>query len=95
MEKAMRHQTLPAIDSIEELARFWETHDLVDFEQDLEEADEPIFVRHTGTSLTIDLQPLEAQRLKRIARSRHVKEDRSSTVDYRSTSRIFPYSQTA
>ena len=74
MEKAMRHQTLPATDSIEELARFWETHDLADFEQDLEEADEPVFGRHTGTSLTIDLKLLEAQRLKRIARSRRVKE---------------------
>jgi hypothetical protein len=42
---------------IEELARFWETHDLADFEQDLEEADEPVFVRRTGTSLTIDHNP--------------------------------------
>jgi hypothetical protein len=74
MEKAMKHKTLPATDSIEELAKFWETHDLADFEEHLEEADEPVFVRPTGTSLTIDLQPIEAQRLKRIARSRRVKE---------------------
>jgi hypothetical protein len=74
MEKAMKHKTLPATDSIEELAKFWETHDLADFEEHLEEADEPVFVRPTGTSLTINLQPVEAQRLKRIARSRRVKE---------------------
>jgi len=74
MEKAMRRQTLPASDSIEELAKFWETHDLADFEEELEEAEEPVFVRPTRTSLTIDLHPMEAQRLKRIARSRRVKE---------------------
>ena len=70
----MKHEMLPATDSIEELAKFWETHDLADFEQHLEEADEAVFVRPTGTSLTIDLQPIEAQRLMRIARSRRVKE---------------------
>lgn len=74
MEKAMKHKMLPATDSIEELVEFWETHDLADFEEHLEEADEPVFVRPTGTSLTIDLQPIEAQRLKRIARSRRLKE---------------------
>jgi hypothetical protein len=74
MEKAMKHKMLPATDSIEELAKFWETHDLADFEEHLEEVDEPVFARPTGTSLTIDLQPIEAQCLKRIARSRRVKE---------------------
>jgi hypothetical protein len=70
----MKHKTPPVTDSIEELAKFWETNDLADFEEHLEEADEPVFVRRTGTSLTIDLQPIEAQRLTRIARSRRVKE---------------------
>ena len=68
-KKAMKHKMLPKTDSIEELAKFWETHDLADFEEDLEEADEVVFVRPTGTSPTIDLQPIDAQRLKRIARS--------------------------
>ena len=70
----MRKQKLPNTDSIEELARFWDTHDLTDFEEDLEEAGEPVFVRVKGTSLSIDLQPTEAQHLKRIARSKGVKE---------------------
>jgi hypothetical protein len=74
MEKAMKHKLLPATDSIEELAKFWETHDLADFEEHLEEAQKPVFVRPTVTSVTIDLQPIEAQRLKRIARSKRVKE---------------------
>ena len=74
MEKRMRRQKLPNTDSLEELAKFWDTHDLTDFEDDLEEACEPIFVRAKGTSLSIDLQPTEAQHLKEIARSKGVKE---------------------
>ncbi len=73
MEKTMRRQKLPNTDSIEELARFWDTHDLTDFEEDLEEVAEPVFVRAKGTSLSIDLQPTEAQHLKQIARSKGVK----------------------
>jgi hypothetical protein len=63
---------LPNTDSIEELARFWDTHDLTDFEGDLEEVTEPVFVRAKGTKLSIDLQPTEARHLQQIARSRAV-----------------------
>ena len=64
----------PNIDSIQELAKFFDTQDLTDFEQDLEELGEPVFVRVKATSLSIDLQPTEAQHLKKIARSKGVKE---------------------
>ncbi|MBI3682999.1 MAG: hypothetical protein HY235_21720 [Acidobacteria bacterium] len=74
MEKTIIRQKLPHTDSIEELARFWDTHDLTDFEEDLEEVGQPVFVRTKGTSLSIDLQPAEAQHLKKIARSRGIKE---------------------
>ena len=74
MEKTIGRQTLPNTDSIEELAEFWDRHDLTDFDGDLEEAAEPIFVRAKGTSLSIDLQPADAQHLRRIARSKGVKE---------------------
>jgi hypothetical protein len=50
MERAkgtIRKQRLPKTDSIEELAKFWDTHDLTDFEDDLDEAAEPVFVRAT------------------------------------------------
>ncbi len=73
MGKTVRTQELPKTDSIEELARFWDSHDVTDFEEDLEEATEPVFVRARGTSLSIDLQPIEAQHLKQIARSKGVK----------------------
>jgi len=38
----------PEIDSVEELARFWDTHDLTDFDEDLEEAEERVFERGGG-----------------------------------------------
>ena len=75
MEKTMRRTKLPHTDSIEELARFWDTHDLTDFEEDLEETSDRVFVRAKGTSLSIALQPAEAQHLRKIARSKGVKEN--------------------
>ncbi|MEK7406937.1 MAG: CopG family antitoxin [Acidobacteriota bacterium] len=74
MEKTIKSQRLPKTDSIEELARFWDTHDLTDFEQDLEEVPEPVFVRARAKSISIELQPTEAEHLKKIARSKGVKE---------------------
>ena len=74
MEKTIKRQTLPNTDSVEKLAKFWDSHDLTDFEDNLEEAGELVFVRGKGPSLSIDLQPGEAQQLRRIARSKGVKE---------------------
>ena len=36
---------IPETDSVEELARFWDAHDLTDFEEELEEVEEPVFDR--------------------------------------------------
>ena len=74
MEKTIKRQSLPDTDSVEELARFWDNHDLTDFGDDLQEVSEPVFVRVRGTSLSIELQPAEAQHLKKIARSKGVRE---------------------
>ena len=74
MEKPIKGQGPPNTDSIEELAKFWDSHDLTDFEGDLKEAAEPVFVRAKGRSLSIELQPGEASQLSRIARSKGVKE---------------------
>ena len=67
MERTIRKGRLPKTDSIEELAKFWDTHDLTDFEEDLQEVGEPVFVRAKGTSLSIDLKPPAAQHLRKIA----------------------------
>ena len=34
-------------DSIQQLAEFWDAHDLTDFEEGLEEVTEPVFERET------------------------------------------------
>ncbi len=38
----MKTEALPQTDSIQELAQFWDTHDLTDFEEQLEEVTEPV-----------------------------------------------------
>src|SRR5208282_6192621 len=74
MEKTITRPRLPVTDSVAELAGFWDHHDLTDFEDDLEEVSEPVFVRAKGASVSIELQPAEAHHLKKIARSKGVRE---------------------
>ena len=45
MEETVSPQRIPNTDSIEELARFWDSHDLTDFENQMEEVSEPVFLR--------------------------------------------------
>ena len=68
----MKMPKIPKIDSIEELARFWDTHDLTDFKDDLEEIPEPIFERGAEVAVTVRLYPEDVAAVKRIARSRGV-----------------------
>jgi predicted DNA binding CopG/RHH family protein len=68
VEKPMNTPKIPPTDSIEELARFWDTHDLTDFEDELEEVTEPIFER--TAMVKIHLQPKEMEALKEIAQTR-------------------------
>jgi len=70
----MKRQGMPKVGSIQELARFWDTHDLTDFEPALEEVGEPVFVRSKGASLSVDLPRRDLQRVKQIAKSESVKE---------------------
>jgi hypothetical protein len=64
----MKTQNIPQIDSIEELAKFWDTHDLTDFEDQLEEVTEPVFERQTKTVINLHL-PFKED-VKRIAKSK-------------------------
>lgn len=66
----MTSTPLPPTDSIEELAHFWDTHDLTEFEDDLEEVVGSAFERETA--VTIRLLPEEAQAVKKLAESRGV-----------------------
>lgn len=71
----MKGQKLPQIDSIEELARFWDTHDLTDFEDELEEVIEPVFERKIPTVMKIHLLPKEVEVVQRIAQSKGIGDD--------------------
>ena len=68
----MKKQQLLKTDSIEELAHFWDTHDLTEFEDELEEVTEPVFEKETA--VTIKLLPEEAEAVKKMAASRGVLE---------------------
>ncbi|NEP59359.1 MAG: hypothetical protein F6K31_20475, partial [Symploca sp. SIO2G7] len=66
----MNIQQIPQTDSIPELAEFWDTHDLTDFEQQLEEVTEPVFERETVVQ--IYLQPQEMEVVKNVAKSQGI-----------------------
>ena len=73
-EKTMKSPRIPDTDSIQELARFWDSHDVTDFEDQLEEIHTPVLVRGKEATFAIALTPVEVQALRRIARSQGVKE---------------------
>jgi predicted DNA binding CopG/RHH family protein len=68
MEKPMNTNTLPRSDSIQELARFWDTHDLTDFENDLEEVTEAVFDR--DTTVMVQLSSEDAVVVNEIAKAK-------------------------
>jgi predicted DNA binding CopG/RHH family protein len=61
MERPMNKAKLPKTHSIQELADFWDTHDLTDFEEALEEVTESVFER----SVTINV-PLDSRQVKEV-----------------------------
>jgi hypothetical protein len=66
----MDARKLPKTDSIKKLAQFWDTHDVTDFEDELEGVAEPVFVRPTVISLK--LESAEAKAVKKIAKTKGV-----------------------
>ncbi len=70
----MKARKIPQTDSIEELARFWDTHDLTEFEDQLEEVGEPVFERESKTVITVRLRLQEAEAVKRVAKARGVRQ---------------------
>jgi hypothetical protein len=69
MESKMSQQKLPETDSISELAQFWDTHDVTDFEHELEEVTEPVFQHETNVTIRFGLRPEEVKAIKKLARS--------------------------
>ena len=62
----MNRKKIPQTDSIQELAHFWDTHDLTDFEDELEEVSEPVF--ELSTQLSVPLAPKELEALNALAK---------------------------
>ena len=67
MEESMSNPGIPQSDSIEELARFWEQHDLTDFEETLEVVSEPVFERESVVRVRLPYD--EANLVKQAAAS--------------------------
>ena len=67
----MKPISIPQTDSIEELAKFWDTHDVTDFEDELEEMTEPVFARR-GATVVIELPAKEFEALQRLAQEERV-----------------------
>lgn len=67
----MNNQKLPETDSIKNLARFWDEHDITDFEELLEEVPDPVFRK--GADIRIHLEQDEIESLEKMARQRGLK----------------------
>lgn len=66
----MNTDQIPQTDSIQELAEFWDTHDLTGFEGQLKEIEEPIFEREA--LVEIRLQSVEIEAVREVAKERGV-----------------------
>ena len=66
----MINSKIPETDSIHELTLFWDTHDLADFEDELEEVSEPVFERKP--IMKIRLLPHEGKTVRRLAKSKGI-----------------------
>jgi len=60
----------PQSDSIRELARFWDAHDLTEFDDELEEVAMPVFRRET--TIEVQLPSIDAARLRTLAQEKGV-----------------------
>jgi len=63
---------IPRTDSIEELAKFWDTHSAVDYEDEFEEVTEPVF--DLKKRITLDLPSGDAEAVSKLAESKGVTE---------------------
>ena len=63
----MKTEALPQTDSIQELAEFWDKHDLTNFEDDLEVVTEPVFAPRTA--IRLDLGSADADAVWKISKA--------------------------
>lgn len=65
---------IPDTDSIRELAEFWDSHDVTEFADQLEEVGEPVFARRPTKGVTVPLSAGELRALREVAASRGLDE---------------------
>jgi hypothetical protein len=63
----MTTDKIPQTDSIREMAQYWDTHDITDFADQLEEVAEPVFER--DKVVEVHLPTKDAETVENIARS--------------------------
>ena len=73
MEKAMKKSKMPGTDSIRKLAEFWDNHDVTDFEDELEEVSESVFVR--GAAIKVPLESREVKAVEKLAKAKGVSRE--------------------
>ena len=71
---AMKKIKIPRTDSIKELAKFFETHDSTEFEDEVHEVTGPIFIPRN--SVLVHLEPRQAAAVKKLAKSQGISEER-------------------
>ncbi len=69
----MKKSKLPKTDSIQKLAEFWDTHDLTDFEDQLEEVAKPVFVR--DCAIKVHLESNEAEAIEQLAQAKGISRE--------------------
>jgi hypothetical protein len=62
----------PKTDSIQKLAEFWDTHDLTDFQDDLDEVAEPVFARGRATTIEVSLESRQLKTVEQMAQAKGV-----------------------
>jgi CopG antitoxin of type II toxin-antitoxin system len=73
MERPMKKSKLPKTDSIQKLAEFWDNHDLTEFEDELREVTEPVFVR--GTAIKVPLESSQVEAVEPLAQAKGVSRE--------------------
>ena len=70
----MNGPQIPQTDSIQQLAQFWDTHDLTDFQDELEEITEPVFERRAMLKIPLQAEEMEALKEKFALRADELRE---------------------
>jgi CopG antitoxin of type II toxin-antitoxin system len=75
MAKEMKKKDpIPGSESLDGLAQFWQTHDLTDYEDEMQEVRDLVIERSPGTVFRIRLDPQEAEEIEKRAREKGVEE---------------------